>query len=161
MNVAQIKEEKDLFMQPPPGFAPKVSNAAQGTCNSPNGCDNFRSGLKRNLGNTEWEGSCNGNRKEVASSGDIPNRVAEEVAEDDEPEPEPVIEEVAEECFAVDQIWAIYDYFEGMPRSYVWINRVDSPFKVDVTWLEFVAGNIDENAWKREVSCLLLVGSLN
>ncbi|KAI3944856.1 hypothetical protein MKW92_034668, partial [Papaver armeniacum] len=36
-----------------------------------------------------------------------------------------------------------------MPRSYVWINRVDSPFKVDVTWLEFVAGNIDEDAWKR------------
>ncbi|RZC88830.1 hypothetical protein C5167_031204 [Papaver somniferum] len=99
--------------------------------------------------------------KDGKEVGDIPSRVAEEVAEDDEPEPEPVIEEVAcsdfydfggdksEEWFAVDQIWVIYDYFEGMPRSYVWINRVDSPFKVDVTWLEFVAGNIDENAWKR------------
>ncbi|KAI3907662.1 hypothetical protein MKW98_016306, partial [Papaver atlanticum] len=46
-----------------------------------------------------------------------------------------------------------------MPSSYVRINNVYSPFKVDVTWLEFVAGNIDETAWKRSwlpVACAFL-----
>ncbi|KAI3834741.1 hypothetical protein MKX03_013994 [Papaver bracteatum] len=54
-----------------------------------------------------------------------------------------------EECFAFDQIWALFDDLDGMPRYYARINKVYSPFKVDLTWLEFVPGDLDETAWKR------------
>ncbi|XP_026449007.1 uncharacterized protein LOC113349276 [Papaver somniferum] len=87
----------------------------------------------------------------------------EEVAEDDgnHEGSEPTVLEVAdpdfydfdrdksEECFAVDQMWAIFDDLDGMPRFYARINKVYSPFKVDITWLEFVAGDPGETAWKR------------
>ncbi|MCL7046029.1 hypothetical protein MKW94_011720 [Papaver nudicaule] len=74
---------------------------------------------------------------------------------------EPVVLEVAdpdfydfdrdksEECFAVGQMWAIFDDLDGMPRFYARINKVYSPFKVDLQWLEFVAGDPGEAAWKR------------
>ncbi|KAI3885954.1 hypothetical protein MKX03_002713 [Papaver bracteatum] len=89
---------------------------------------------------------------------DSSNRIAEEVSEQ---EPEPVVHFVAnpdfyefdgdksEECFASDEMWAIYDDTDGMPRFYAWIDKVYLPFKLDVTWLEFIAGDIDETAWKR------------
>ncbi|KAI3898302.1 hypothetical protein MKX03_036010 [Papaver bracteatum] len=55
---------------------------------------------------------------------------------------------VSEECFAVDQLWAIYDPLDDMPRWYARINKVyGSPFKVDVTWLEYIAGDVDQKAW--------------
>ncbi|KAI3897566.1 hypothetical protein MKX03_018727 [Papaver bracteatum] len=55
---------------------------------------------------------------------------------------------VSEECFAVDQMWEIYDPLDDMPRWYARINKVyTSPFKVDVTWLEYIAGDVDEKAW--------------
>ncbi|MCL7050152.1 hypothetical protein MKW94_004421 [Papaver nudicaule] len=55
----------------------------------------------------------------------------------------------SEECFAVDQIWATFDDLDGMPRFYARITKIHSPFKVDITWLEFVAGDISETAWER------------
>ncbi|KAI3888244.1 hypothetical protein MKW92_010112 [Papaver armeniacum] len=86
----------------------------------------------------------------------------EEVAEDDnnyEEGPEPVAvadsdfydfdRHRSEECFAVDQMWAIFDDLDGMPRWYARINKVYSPFKVDLTWLDYVAKDTDETAWKR------------
>ncbi|XP_026413767.1 uncharacterized protein LOC113309544 [Papaver somniferum] len=51
--------------------------------------------------------------------------------------------------FVVGQKWAVFDDLDHMPRKYVQINKVYSPFKVDVTWLEFIAGDINETAWKR------------
>ncbi|RZC60893.1 hypothetical protein C5167_022686 [Papaver somniferum] len=78
-------------------------------------------------------------------------------------EPEPVVLKVAnskfydfdrdktEECFTADQIWAVYDYLDLIPRGYARINKVYSPFKVDITWLEFFARDINETAWKRSV----------
>ncbi|XP_026444614.1 uncharacterized protein LOC113344958 [Papaver somniferum] len=88
----------------------------------------------------------------------------EEVAEDDgnSEGPEPVVAEVVypdfysfdrdrtEECFALDQIWAIFDSLDGMPRFYARINKVYSPFKVELTWLEFVADDPDQTAWKTD-----------
>ncbi|KAL5995356.1 hypothetical protein ACLOJK_025414 [Asimina triloba] len=39
--------------------------------------------------------------------------------------------------FAVDQIWAIYEDFEGMPRAYARIRKIISAnFKLRITWLE-------------------------
>ncbi|KAI3898117.1 hypothetical protein MKX03_021716 [Papaver bracteatum] len=55
----------------------------------------------------------------------------------------------SENCFAVDQMWAIFDDLDGMPRFYARIKKVYSPFKVGITWLDFVAGDLDETAWRR------------
>ncbi|MCL7031417.1 hypothetical protein MKW94_016897 [Papaver nudicaule] len=134
MNATQIKKEEDLEMLHPPGFPPKFSNA-QGACN-----------------------------ERVEST----NRNAEEVAEDEKVEHEPeLFVEIANpdfydfrgdksvECFAVDQIWAIFDDLDPMPRFYARINKVYySPFKVDITWLEFVAEGTDETACAWETSGL-------
>ncbi|XP_026413766.1 uncharacterized protein LOC113309542 isoform X2 [Papaver somniferum] len=55
----------------------------------------------------------------------------------------------SEASFKVDQMWAIFDDLDLMPRKYVRIDKVYSPFKVDVTWLEFIAEDVHETAWKR------------
>ncbi|KAI3967449.1 hypothetical protein MKX01_012259 [Papaver californicum] len=102
------------------------------------------------------ESTPDGNAENCKNNGD-------EVAEDDGNYggPESMVVEVAdpdfydferdksEECFAFDQMWAIFDDLDGMPRFYARINKVYSPFKVDLTWLEFVAGDPNETAWKR------------
>lgn len=51
-----------------------------------------------------------------------------------------------EECFEENQIWAIYDDYDGMPRYYALINKIISlhPFKVQMSWLEG-KDNGDEN----------------
>jgi hypothetical protein len=43
-----------------------------------------------------------------------------------------------EDCFEENQIWAIYDDGDGMPRYYALINKIISlhPFKVQMSWLE-------------------------
>ncbi|OWM62974.1 uncharacterized protein LOC116214052 [Punica granatum] len=42
-----------------------------------------------------------------------------------------------EGCFAVNQVWAIYDTAEGMPRYYARVKKVFSPgFKLKITWFE-------------------------
>ncbi|KAI3849787.1 hypothetical protein MKW98_026701 [Papaver atlanticum] len=152
MNITQSKIEKDLQMQPPPGFSTKVYP-------------------RKGLTNTESKPSTDRGKEDASNTkedenSDSSNSDAEEVAAEDEDhyeqEPEPAVIEVfpdpdfydferdrSEESFAADQIWAIYDYMEGMPRYYVQIDEVFSPFKVDITWLEFVAGDINETAWKR------------
>ncbi|GMJ14797.1 hypothetical protein like AT5G27240 [Hibiscus trionum] len=43
----------------------------------------------------------------------------------------------AGDCFAVNQVWAIYDTLDGMPRFYARVKKVYSPgFKLKITWLE-------------------------
>lgn len=43
----------------------------------------------------------------------------------------------AESCFAINQVWAIYDTFDGMPRFYARIKKVFSPgFKLQISWFE-------------------------
>ncbi|KAI3993849.1 hypothetical protein MKX01_002862 [Papaver californicum] len=47
-----------------------------------------------------------------------------------------------EECFAADQMWALYDEADSMPRYYAWIDKVYSPgFKVQITWLNYSTSN--------------------
>ncbi|KAL1341597.1 hypothetical protein HN51_028120 [Arachis hypogaea] len=53
----------------------------------------------------------------------------------------------AEECFAVNQFWAIYDPADAMPRFYALIKKVFSPFKLVITWLEPDPGNESEIDW--------------
>ncbi|KAM0881297.1 hypothetical protein ACQ4PT_033037 [Festuca glaucescens] len=50
--------------------------------------------------------------------------------------------------FAVDQIWAVYDDRDGMPRYYARIRRVDATKStVQYTWLEHEAMNEEEDRW--------------
>ncbi|XP_071723818.1 uncharacterized protein [Rutidosis leptorrhynchoides] len=61
-----------------------------------------------------------------------------------------------EECFAVGQIWAIYDTVDAMPRFYAQIRKVFSPFKLKITWLEPEPEDEKEIKWVNEelpVSC--------
>ncbi|XP_051209032.1 uncharacterized protein [Lolium perenne] len=54
--------------------------------------------------------------------------------------------------FAVDQIWAVYDDRDGMPRYYARIKRVDATkFTVQYTWLEHEAMNEEEDRWTDEL----------
>uniref|UniRef100_A0A1D1ZFM9 DnaJ subfamily B member 14 n=1 Tax=Anthurium amnicola TaxID=1678845 RepID=A0A1D1ZFM9_9ARAE len=54
-------------------------------------------------------------------------------------------------CFAIDQIWAIYDNLDGMPRFYARIRSVSSAgFKVRFTWLEYDPVHQAEMDWYDE-----------
>ncbi|KAG1326321.1 Heat shock protein DnaJ N-terminal domain-containing protein [Cocos nucifera] len=53
--------------------------------------------------------------------------------------------------FAADQIWAVYDNLDGMPRFYARIRHVYAPtFKLRFTWLEHEPTNKAEMAWSDE-----------
>ncbi|KDP23582.1 hypothetical protein JCGZ_23415 [Jatropha curcas] len=46
----------------------------------------------------------------------------------------------AENSFAVNQVWAIYDSVDGMPRFYARVRKVHAPgFKLHITWLEAIS----------------------
>ncbi|XP_068664160.1 uncharacterized protein [Aristolochia californica] len=50
--------------------------------------------------------------------------------------------------FEANQVWALYDTNDGMPRFYACIKKVFLPkFKVQFTWLEPNPTNEDETAW--------------
>ncbi|XP_024038959.1 uncharacterized protein LOC18043048 isoform X2 [Citrus clementina] len=54
-----------------------------------------------------------------------------------------------ENCFAVNQTWAIYDPCDGMPRFYARIKKVFSPhFRLQITWLEPNPDDESEKAWR-------------
>ncbi|XP_040996237.1 uncharacterized protein LOC121242447 [Juglans microcarpa x Juglans regia] len=56
-----------------------------------------------------------------------------------------------QECFAVGQIWAVYDNLDGMPRFYARIKKVFSPeFKLRITWLEPDPDDENEIEWVNE-----------
>lgn len=59
--------------------------------------------------------------------------------------------------FAVDQIWAVYDDRDGMPRYYARIKSVDvTKSTIQYTWLEHAAVNDEEKRWTDKelpVSC--------
>jgi hypothetical protein len=53
--------------------------------------------------------------------------------------------------FKVDQIWAVYDDYNSMPRYYAKIKEVYSPnFMLQFTWLEFDPQNDAQKAWSSE-----------
>ncbi|KAK4739163.1 hypothetical protein R3W88_002860 [Solanum pinnatisectum] len=54
----------------------------------------------------------------------------------------------AQNCFAIDQIWACYDTADGMPRFYAHIRKVYSPeFKVMFSWLDAYPEDQRGRAW--------------
>ncbi|KAF8387938.1 hypothetical protein HHK36_026601 [Tetracentron sinense] len=56
-----------------------------------------------------------------------------------------------EECFAVGQMWAVYDTVGAMPRFYARIRKVFAPgFKLRITWLEADPDDKDDIDWLNE-----------
>ncbi|KAF5740565.1 hypothetical protein HS088_TW11G00639 [Tripterygium wilfordii] len=54
----------------------------------------------------------------------------------------------AKHCFDVNQIWAIYDPIDGMPRFYARVKKLFSPgFRLRITWLEPVPDDEVEQEW--------------
>jgi len=53
----------------------------------------------------------------------------------------------AEDCFAVNQLWAIFDNDDGMPRFYALVKKVYSPFRLRITWLEADSDGLGEIRW--------------
>ncbi|KAK7296168.1 hypothetical protein VNO77_50618 [Canavalia gladiata] len=53
----------------------------------------------------------------------------------------------AEDCFAVNQLWAIFDNTDSMPRFYALVNKVYSPFKLRIIWLEPDSDDQGEIDW--------------
>ncbi|MCL7048692.1 hypothetical protein MKW94_012279 [Papaver nudicaule] len=185
MHVTQVKSEKDLESLPPPGFTTKFSSGqrtdgdGQGTYTVAHDNEKCHSGLRRNHEDTESESKLSKNKGNEDEEAENCKNEREDVAEDDdnyEQGTEPIVIEAAdpdfydfhkersEECFAYDQIWAIFDDLDGMPRFYARINKVYSPFKVDLRWLQFVARNPNEAAWKRSglpVACGMFIYEKN
>lgn len=57
-------------------------------------------------------------------------------------------EERDENKFAVDQIWALYDHCDAMPRYYALIRHVYGPkFKLRFSWLEYDPASKAETLW--------------
>ncbi|XP_027349572.1 uncharacterized protein LOC113861153 isoform X1 [Abrus precatorius] len=52
-----------------------------------------------------------------------------------------------EDCFAINQLWAIFDNTDGMPRFYALVKKVFSPFKLQIIWLEPDSDVQDEIDW--------------
>lgn len=66
----------------------------------------------------------------------------------DDPEFSDFDQDKGENCFAVNQVWAIYDSTCGMPRFYARIKKVFSPeFKLQITWFEPDPDDKDEIDW--------------
>ncbi|RDX79090.1 DnaJ-like subfamily B member 12, partial [Mucuna pruriens] len=55
----------------------------------------------------------------------------------------------AEDCFAVNQFWAIFDNTDSMPRFYALVKKVYSPFKLQITWLEPDSDDQGEIDWHK------------
>ncbi|KAE8718624.1 Bifunctional 3-dehydroquinate dehydratase/shikimate dehydrogenase isoform 1 [Hibiscus syriacus] len=54
----------------------------------------------------------------------------------------------SENIFAVNQVWAIYDTLDGMPRFYARVKKVYRPgFKLQITWLEPDPGEENQQNW--------------
>ncbi|KAI3869615.1 hypothetical protein MKW92_036355, partial [Papaver armeniacum] len=146
MDVYKIKQEKELEMQPPPVFTPMICN----------GQGNAQLKEAANVtGGDEMAENCNKNAEEVAAADDD-----DDLCEEEEPEPEsrnfavpdPEFYDFdkyrSEECLAADQVWAIRDSLDAMPRLYALIRRIYTPFEVNIVWLDFVPADQNETDYE-------------
>ncbi|PPS15334.1 hypothetical protein GOBAR_AA05245 [Gossypium barbadense] len=126
-------------------------------------------GRKSALGTTVKAGESKGKEEEPVSKTDKVAPVishsesgagvnlSSEVLEYPDPEFSDFEKQRAENCFAVNQVWAIYDSLDSMPRFYARIKNVFNPgFKLRITWLEADPDEENEQNWVEQnlpVSC--------
>ncbi|KAI3915553.1 hypothetical protein MKW92_005070 [Papaver armeniacum] len=143
MDVHKIKQEKELEMQPPPEFTPKVYNGQSNDAANITGGD-------------EMTDNYNKNAEEVAAAYDD----EDDLCEEEEPEqksrtfavPDPEFydfdKDRSEECLEADQVWAISDSIDAMPRLYALIRAIYTPFEVKIVWLDFVPADQNETDYE-------------
>ncbi|KAH1083189.1 hypothetical protein J1N35_022950 [Gossypium stocksii] len=121
------------------------------------------------LGTTAKAGESKGKEEEPVSETDkVPPvishlesgagvNLSSEVLEYPDPEFSDFEKQRAENCFAVNQVWAIYDSLDSMPRFYARIKKVFNPgFKLRISWLEADPEEENEQNWVDQnlpVSC--------
>nr|XP_010312348.1 uncharacterized protein LOC104644401 isoform X2 [Solanum lycopersicum] len=93
--------------------------------------------------------SDSGSDSESESESDtVPDGNLPEVYDYPDPEFSVFDKHKAQNCFAIDQIWACYDTADGMPRFYAHIRKVYSPeFKVMFSWLDAYPEDERSRAW--------------
>lgn len=122
----------------------------------PAGADVYKDDVKENRGVPFVQniGSPNFNINKVEP--EAQNDSEEEFEESGEyqcPDPEfnDFDKDKADNCMAVDQIWACYDNLDGMPRYYARVRKLFSgEFKLRITWLEPDPNEGDEIEWVSE-----------
>ncbi|ONK67544.1 uncharacterized protein A4U43_C05F1140 [Asparagus officinalis] len=99
-----------------------------------------------------WEGNANG---VIGQSTGAESKVSSDSPDTDSfsyPDPEfyNFEEERDESKFSADQIWAIYDNLDALPRFYALIRQVYSPkFRLRFNWLEYEPSGKAETLWYR------------
>ncbi|KAG9132188.1 hypothetical protein Leryth_026737 [Lithospermum erythrorhizon] len=79
-----------------------------------------------------------------------PDSTTEQTVQFDIPDPEftDFDKEKEKHCFAANQVWALYDTIDGMPRFYALIKKVfKTGFKLKINWLEGDPEEENEIAW--------------
>lgn len=137
MDVDRLKQENELLMHPPPGFSHRQGNALGKEAANVNRLED------------EKTDSCNKNQnsKEIAADDDDLSEPESRNIEVPDPDFYDFDRDRTEECLAADQIWAICDDLDAMPRLYALIRKIYSPFEARIIWLDFVPDNQDEKAW--------------
>ncbi|CAH2044555.1 unnamed protein product [Thlaspi arvense] len=75
----------------------------------------------------------------MAGKIDKNDKAKEKPSTQDLPDPDFNNFEPTTSCFAVNQVWSLYDSTDGMPRLYARIRKVlDSEFKLWITWLDLL-----------------------
>ncbi|KAK0599364.1 hypothetical protein LWI29_004654 [Acer saccharum] len=119
---------------------------------TPSECGTSRNANKKRKRKSEGESS---ESYEAGNGSKLSNASEEEVKEVDpeqldypDPEFSDFDKDRAESCFAVNQVWSIYDSCDGLPRYYARIKKVFSPgFKLQITWLDPDPDDEGENHW--------------
>uniref|UniRef100_A0A1J3I8P9 DUF3444 domain-containing protein n=2 Tax=Noccaea caerulescens TaxID=107243 RepID=A0A1J3I8P9_NOCCA len=81
---------------------------------------------------------------EMAGKIDPNHKASEKPIKQESPDPDFNNFELTTSCFAVNQVWSLYDPTDGMPRLYARIKKVfDSEFKLGITWIDPLQDNKD------------------
>ncbi|XP_026379558.1 uncharacterized protein LOC113274362 [Papaver somniferum] len=176
----QVKQETQVELETPPGFTSRLCTL--NNCRSYAGLqDNIvvqpklEKGVKLDfkkdvdLGKVETTGCSEENRngavtKTNRNGQDFGARTKTDTRIYEYPDPEFFNFEIdkREECFAVGQLWAVYDDFDGMPRLYARIDKVGlfvysrtqnaslPSFKVYITWLDASPDRVDDVVWNKK-----------
>ncbi|KAI4303218.1 hypothetical protein MLD38_038875 [Melastoma candidum] len=103
---------------------------------------------KRSKGSVESLHAQNGAQEEAKLKRDDHASKVPGVLKSAQPEFSDFGKDRREECFAVGQVWAVYNSNDNIPRSYALIGRVSRAGpKVKITWLTPYADDVDEINW--------------
>ncbi|KAI3876324.1 hypothetical protein MKX03_032922, partial [Papaver bracteatum] len=102
-------------------------------------------------GGDEMADNCNKNAEEAAADDD--DDLCEEeprIFEVPDPEFYDFDKDRSEECLAADQVWAIRDSLDAMPRLYALIRAIYTPFEVKIVWFDFVPADQNDTDYEFE-----------